>query len=306
MTAGGGARTAPDAAAAVAESLGLVVVDILPGGEHGAASVRDGAGRRLVLKIFPEEKGQVVQVGARVARCLRDRGVGVPDPYRAGASAGHAYVVQGLCRGSVPVPLKLVHAEQLARWWECQLGACPEGGSWPEDVSRALTVGDSGLWAEHGPIVEAAERECGNSVTARAAAQLLGEIREVGSAVDPTRLTRGDALHTDFHHANVLVSGDDVVAIVDWDAARPGDARYDLVILSFWAEVHRGGQVEPEAAEYIARLYADRVAPDIGGWLSALYALHQLWYGTVHRPGDLPQMIGHIAEHLRPSWSSLL
>ncbi len=292
----------------VASALGLAVDGQLPGGEHGAYSVHSEDGSPQVLKVFPMAQEPVVVVGVDIANRVRIRGVSVPDPYMVGRSSGQVYTLQRRCAGAIASAaghcIEACHADQILRNWEQFDGACPEGGDWPEAVRRALTTGDAGLWAEHAPVRAAAEREAATAsgIAARAAAELLDEIVSVGESFDPGALSRSGAVHRDFHHGNFLIDGNRLGAVIDWEAARPGDARYDLVSLSFWSEVQRGRQVSTESADRIASYVDDVVPPEVRRPLAALYGLHQLWYCTIHRPADLPQMVGMVAVHLAPQW----
>ena len=122
------------------------------------------------------------------------------------------------------------HAAQMLGFWEAHEDAMPEGGDWPERLVHALLVGDIELFAVHAPI-----RAAGGE-----AAVLLGEIIDVGRSADPSVLRRTDAMHRDWHHRNLLVRGETVTAVIDWEAARAGDTRLDLVLLNYWCDVYVG------------------------------------------------------------------
>jgi len=64
--------------------------------------------------------------------------------------------------------------------------------------------------------------------------KLLDRIRATGRSVDWGSLPADDLVHYDFHLGNVLsVDGQQVSAIVDWDAVRTGDRLLDLAVLAF-------------------------------------------------------------------------
>jgi aminoglycoside phosphotransferase (APT) family kinase protein len=254
--------------------------------------VTDADGAAWVLKVFaPWDEPRLAQA-IGIAATLRSRGVPVPAPYHVGTAAGHAYTLQPQCPGDVPRPLTAAHARQLLGFWARHVGAVPEGGPWPEAVVGALTVGDVELWADHAPI----------RATGGDAAALLDEIVVVGETADPAVLRRGDARHGDWHHQNLLVVGDRVEAVIDWESAGPGDARVDLVLLDFWTHVYAGTGVAMEAAALVRRASDEHVEPRARRVLAAYVALHQLWFACAHRPERLPSFVPEIERHLAWQW----
>jgi hypothetical protein len=280
--------------ARVARELGLEVISRLPGGERGALAVEDSEGAPLVLKTFSLDEARLIANALEVADRLRARGVPVPEPYWTGTTSDCAYTLQRRCDGTVPPVLEDAHVVQMLHFWEAHRDAVPEGGDWPERVVRALTVGDVELFAVHEPVLAAGGE----------AAVLLGEIVDVGSSTDPAALRRTDAMHRDWHHRNLLTRGETVTAVIDWEAARAGDARFDLVLLSYWSGVYAGSGVSREAHERISSFTAARVEPDVRRVLAALVALHQLWYVSAHRPDRLAETVTGIRGGLSPYWTS--
>ena len=272
--------------------LGLTVIGPLTGGEHGAWAVVGPDGEPFVLKIFALAERDRLTLAVETATRLRDRGVPVPDPYSVGTSGTSSYTLQRRCDGEVPTILRDTHARQLLDLWSHHLGAVPEGSDWPDTLIRALTVGDLALWADHEPV-----RAAGGQVAA-----LLDEIVQVGRTGDASLLRGTDGIHGDWHHQNLLVIDDHVSTIFDWESARPGDARFDLVYLSFWADVFDGSEVEPAAAERIRKAAREVVDPPTRRLLAALVALHQLWFTTARRPARLPEAIERVQQHLAPLW----
>lgn len=272
----------------VAAQLGLVVVGDLSGGEHGALAVDTHHGEALVLKVFP--RGQRSRLGdaLRVADRVRARGVPIPDPYWVGETHDRAYTLQRRCDGEVPQLFEASHAVQMLQFWQRELDAVPEGGDWPERAVRALQVGDIELWAAHAPI-----RAVGGD-----ALELLEEIVGIGHAADPAVLRRADAMHGDWHHRNVLVEGSIVTASIDWESARAGDARYDLVLLNYWTDTYEGSGVSTAAAQLVRQAVAERVPPDARRLLAALVGLHQLWFVSAHRRERLDDTVDRVRRHL--------
>ena len=279
---------------AAAAELGLEVTGLLPGGEHQAWAVRDGAGSELVLKVFAPTHLARVERAVGTALRVRDRGVPIPDPYVVGVAGGSAYTLQARCPGTVPDRLEEAHALRLLGFWDAHRDAVPEGSDWPERVIAALRRGDAELFAEHAPI-----RAAG-----RPAAGLLGEIIEVGRHADPMILRRTDAMHGDWHHRNLLVDGEDVTAVIDWENARPGDARFDLLLLGYWTSVYAGTGVAPRAATAVTAATDREVEPEARALLCAAIALHQLWFVCAFRPERITETVRDARRHLAPYWTS--
>jgi aminoglycoside phosphotransferase (APT) family kinase protein len=277
---------------AVAHALELELVGRLIGGEHGAVAVSDADGAEWVLKVFgPDEEPKLARAIAVAAR-LRSRGVPVPASYHVGTTAGRAYTLQRRSPGELPDPLTAAHARQLLGFWTRHVGAVPEGGGWPEAVVGALRLGDRELWSDHGPI----------RATGGDAAALLDEIVAVGERADSAVLRGGDARHGDWHHRNLLVVGDRVEAVIDWESAGAGDARVDLVLLDFWTHVYAGTGVEVGAAALVRAATDEHVEPRARRILAAYVALHQLWFVCAHRPERLPTFVPEIECHLAWQW----
>jgi Ser/Thr protein kinase RdoA (MazF antagonist) len=277
----------------VAKELGLDVIGRLAGGERGALAVDASDGAALVLKVFPLDEARGIANALEVAGRLRARGVPVPDPYWMGTTSTRAYTLQRRCDGAVPEVFEGAHAAQMLDFGNAYEDALPEGGDWPERLVRALVVGDIDLFAVHAPI-----RAAGGD-----AAVLLGEIVDLGGSADPSVLRRTDAMHRDWHHRNLLVRDETVTAVIDWEAARAGDARLDLVLLNYWCDVYVGSGVSRDAHERVSAFTAARVEPDARRLLAALVALHQLWFVCALRPERLEETVTQVRGALAPYWT---
>jgi len=277
----------------VAHELGLEVIERLAGGERGAVAVEGQDGVGLVLKVFPRHEANDLAKALDVAARVRTRGVPVPHPYRTGTTDGHAYTLQQRVDGAVPEVFEDAHAAQMLGFWETHRDAIPEGGDWPERLVHALLVGDRELFAEHAPV-----RAAGGE-----AAVLLGEIIDVGHTADPSVLRCTDAMHRDWHHRNLLARGEMIVAVIDWEAARAGDTRLDLVLLNYWCDVYVGSGVSREAHERISSFTTARVEPDARRLLAALVALHQLWFVCALRPERIDETAIRVRRKLAPHWT---
>ena len=64
------------------------------------------------------------------------------------------------------------------------------------------------------------------------AARLLDWVHEVARSAPDLDIYH-DLVHLDYHPGNVLVSGNRITGVIDWDGALRGDRHFDLVTLRF-------------------------------------------------------------------------
>jgi aminoglycoside phosphotransferase (APT) family kinase protein len=278
----------------VASQLRLRVIGPLAGGERGATAVTASDGTESVLKTYPLDEYNRLVEAQHVASVVRGRGVPVPDPSTVGTTSTRAYALQRRCAGDLPIPFTDDHARQLLEYWDAFADAIPNGSDYPERVVRALQHGDRDLYAVHEPL-----REGGTETT-----DILERIIGIGSDADASLLRRTDAMHGDFHHRNLLVDGATVTAIIDWESARAGDARYDLVLLDYWTHVYEGSGVDPQASARVRTHTDASVEPRARRLLAALVALHQLWFVTAFRRERVAETLENVERHLVPHWNS--
>ena len=106
-------------------------------------------------------------------------------------------------------------------------------------------------------------------------------------------------MHGDWHHRNVLVEGSIVTTIIDWESARAGDARYDLVVLNYWTDTYEGGGRREHRGHATGAAHGDpHVPPDARRLLAALVGLHQLWFVDAHRQERLDDTVDRVRRHL--------
>jgi aminoglycoside phosphotransferase (APT) family kinase protein len=203
----------------VAAEIGVVLVGRpRHGANAGAYAVRTADGTDAVLKIVTDAPEESALVAA-----LRTRGYPIPAVMRSGTIGDVAYELTELVDGAPvdqPAIEQLRAVEDLiARQRDIGLGS----GDWIEHMVTSVTAGCSG-YCEH-----AAMRS--HSEATRA---LLERLRRLADARRDVDVRTVDAVHYDFSPYNVLVRGDDVTGVVDWDGARLGDAAFDLVTLAFY------------------------------------------------------------------------
>jgi aminoglycoside phosphotransferase (APT) family kinase protein len=132
------------------------------------------------------------------------------------------------------------------------------------------------------------------------AAPLAREIVTVVDRSQHVELRQSDVVHSDFHHRNYLAIGDEVTGVFDWEFARPGDWRLDLVTLAFWAAV--GGLVPAPAAGIIVSTALAECQPDVLGFLAAFQALRQLDFDVRTHPERVAGLAAAIEANVAPWW----
>lgn len=254
--------------------------------------VEDAPGRCAILKVMPEvppwSGGWADSVG--LAERLRVTGYPAPRYLRTGSVAGHLYTLQEVMPGAVPEWLTAGHMCQvlaLAERHAGMAGASP--GVWPSYVGAALA-------GAHEPRRVAFAR-AGHPDAAR----LLDEIRALAPRVAGLALPDGDVVHGDFHHQNLLVEGERVSAVFDWEQATAGDWRYDVAWLAFWCRVDTR-QVDPQAADLAEQRAADLLAPAERAAYAGLAAGRVIDLVAHHRAELLPLAVRWCESHLAPLW----
>lgn len=273
-----------ESAASVASTLGWTHVGRCGGGEFGAHEVVRGA-ERAVLKVW-DDPLTAAEVGRSVALAAgaRERGELVPEYLDVGVVDGVSYTLQRFVEGALPSPLTLAHAQQLADLLDAHLGA-----------ATGVAYTRPRWWQNWDPTPTFAK------LTGRAGA-LADELADLPSA-DDLSLGTDDVVHGDYHHRNLLVVGERVVAVFDWEGAYPGDRRADLFKLGWWSAAVTD-QVEPAASKWLRRRVEDTIADD--RTLTAFAADVARWnldfYGRVH-PEVLDTWFVDAAErYLAPLW----
>jgi hypothetical protein len=183
-----------------------------PGGEVGAAYVRWPDGRRSVLTEGRARTGPLLDLA---------RNAGVPTS-RLELSAhvdGVRVVVQERLPGAPP---DVLTAELVQAMIGLNLRLTGLMTSRPATPVVELFLDTDGPgFCLHEPL-RAHSRRTG---------RLLDWIHEVGASTPA--VDGHDLVHLDYHPGNILVSHGRITGVVDWDGARRGDRRFDLVTLMF-------------------------------------------------------------------------
>jgi hypothetical protein len=259
--------------------LGFQLEGRAPGGESGGAWFAIAPnGERVLLKWF---------AGEAMADCyaallpaldeLRSRGVPVPEYPFVRAVDGWTLSAQQVLPGrSFPTwPPQLV--DQMI---ECVsaaagiVGPTPASApqEWGPSVIHALTVGDDG-GAQHDSLRAHSDR----------AWRIIDIIEAIGAEADPSWFPTSGLVHYDLHTDNVLALNDGTLtAIIDWEDARSGDHRYDLMAFAFDLDGH--GQQIWDRIEAL-------VEPHVLGAYTAHMVLRRTDWAIRSRLDDVPRQL---------------
>lgn len=244
--------------------LGFQLEGRAPGGESGGAwFARSALGARVVLKWFAGEgMADRYAVLLPALDVLRSRSVPVPNYLFVHAIEGWTLSAQQLLPGhSFPVwspPL-------VDRMIECVGAAAgivgpepaPPPQSWGDFVLHTLTIGEQDL-AQHDSLWAHSNRS----------RHLLDVIKSVGANSNASWFPTSGLVHFDLHTDNVLaIDGHALTGIIDWEGARTGDHRFDLVAFAFDLDGH---------GQHIW----DRIVPLVEPRVLRAYVAHMALRGT--------------------------
>jgi aminoglycoside phosphotransferase (APT) family kinase protein len=274
---------------ALARELGVRIAGPLAGGEFGALLATDAHGRELVLKTMAASSllpagtlAAIFERGASLAGRLRANGYPAPEYVGTGATETFAFSLQERLPGEVPDAMTPAHAHRLIELAKLHRDAAGESGD-----LRAFVLARVG---EHMTTVVRDER----------AAPLAREIVTVVDRSQHVELRQSDVVHSDFHHRNYLAIGDDVTGVFDWEFARSGDWRLDLVTLAFWAGFP--SLVPAAAARIIVEAALAECLPDVLAFLAAFQALRQLDFDVRTHPERVAGLAAAIEANVAPWW----
>ncbi len=257
----------------VARALDVRVVEQLVGGHFGAYHVQTAAGEQAVLKVLPDWTELALdKVQAAVGLVARLRRGGYPAPrfLDVGVVGADVYTVQEYVTGTVPNGLTATTARQLVQLWRTQADAAPPAdGQWGKALVARARSGRDLRSASGDPRIHA----------------VLDRVLEVADAADPGAFRGDDIVHGDFHPGNLLVRDGRIAAVFDWEEARAGDARADLVRL--YAAAATWEAPGSAVLALLRKELDDTTPPDIRLPIGAEIAVHHLRYGLFARPDEL-------------------
>jgi len=204
-----------------ASGVRLDVVGPCPGGEVGAAYVRWPDGHLAVLKWGPDARLADLERGPlAIVDVLRSIGYPAPGTELAVQVGSGIVTVHELLPGTVidhVDPDLLDQALALNRLHAGALAGRPD-----IDPMKLYLTSDAGGFCLHEPLRQFSSRT----------AALDRWVRGIGASY-PDQLGGYDAVHCDFHPANMLASQGRITGVIDWNGAARGDCRLDLVTMRF-------------------------------------------------------------------------
>jgi hypothetical protein len=199
----------------------LDLVGPCSGGQVGAAYVRWPDGHLAVLKSRPDIGLADLQRGPlAIVDVLRSIGYPAPGTELAAAVGSAVVTVQELLPGSEIGYVDLALLEQALALNRLHVGVL--AGRPDIEPMKLYLTSDAGGFCLHEPLRKFSSRS----------AALERWVRGIGVGC-PDELVGDDAVHCDFHPANMLASDGRVTGVIDWDGASRGDCRFDLVTLRF-------------------------------------------------------------------------
>lgn len=214
-----------DAAALVAEvnaraGVGLHLLGRAPGGEVGAAYVRQRNGGAGVLTSTPTPAAEIRSTAEILGRARR---AGIPTPryeHIVEVSSGTA-IVQERLPGAAPATIDRPLVEAMVGVNERFADLLADRPDIPIPDLYLLESGPG--YCVHESLISYDRRT----------RRLLDWVRTVGAA-EPGQMYGNDLVHMDFHPGNVLVDDNGVITgVIDWHRPWRGDRRFDLVTLRF-------------------------------------------------------------------------
>jgi len=201
----------------VADALGARIVRQFSGGAFGAFHIRTAPGNDAVLKVlpdWPEYTVHRVETAADIVHGLIADGYPAPRFLDVGAVGNTVYSVQEYIAAQVPQQLPGNAPAALLGLYRRHQSAAPGnfGGTWgAELIERIHRVG-----------------ELRKDTTDTRIHRLVDRALDIANTSDPEVFRTTDAVHGDFHPGNVLVEAD-AITIIDWESARAGDSRADVI-----------------------------------------------------------------------------
>jgi hypothetical protein len=130
-----------------------------------------------------------------------------------------------------------------------------------------------------------------------ATAALLTELQRLVVAGRNERSPITDVVHFDFQGANILIDGDGVGGVVDWEGCCAGDCAFDLATLYFYAGM--GEQADKDQVERLRRLLVARTGCGLLGLYLAHLILRQVdWSIRFHDRAAVERLLRRADEAL--------
>ncbi len=258
-------------------ALGFLLGDHLGGATEGAWRATAPHGGQVVLK-WSANPGMVADYAKLCPslNTLRGRGVPVARYLEVIPFEGGTLSVQQFLPGRSQDRLPPAVVAAIVGFIGAKAGI---GGPGPADahnwggfVVQALRKGQD-VWCAHAPL-----RDWGP-----ASAAFLDRIEALGAAADPDWFLDDGLVHLDLHTDNILIEGDRVTGIIDWEGACTGDHLYDLVQFAFDLDGH-----DQSIWEIVD---AAGLRPEVIRAYVALLVLQSMSAAILDRPSDMERQL---------------
>ena len=260
-----------------ADHLGLQIVRRFNDSMFGAALVERRDGTVLVLKASTHlELAPEWATGAAMAARLRDTGYPASHYLETGTTEAVIWSLQTVLPGRVPLMFTAGHAEQLVAL--ARRHDVDSGMRRPWDAQARVIVRRA--LADLSPLPDAFDET----------------LRSVLDRTEEVVLAQTTIVHGDFHHRNLLVDGERVTGVFDWDIAGPGDWRFDLVNLAFACQMYPKTCETAALAKVIAAVHEHCDEPT-AAFLTACQTLRAL---SMLR-GSGPDLVGKASKRMQTS-----
>jgi Ser/Thr protein kinase RdoA (MazF antagonist) len=193
-------------------------------GEQGAYALVDETGAPFVLKVTPDQSA-LGRLEATAVLCERLRARGYPAPRYAvvGTTATAVYSVQTALPGTPMRQPTSQHLPDVLALNAMQVGQAPDmPRTWPAPVVTPTLEGGPGFC-----LLEPMRAHSAESST------LLERLQAIVRRGAGLVLPQDDVVHFDFTPLNILVDGERITGVIDWDGACAGDRAFDLAALLF-------------------------------------------------------------------------
>ncbi len=273
----------------MAAELGLSVLAPLAGGEFGAILVEDAGGRELVLKALPTAAWERrFARGAEMAERMRALGYPASHYVGTGVQFDATWSLQERLPGTVPDVMTEAHGRRLLELVQMHAGAAGRSSS-----------------GQHREEASSAPARLAQLNSRDETRPLAAELASVLDRCAQIELLEDGVVHGDFHHRNYLAIGDEITGVFDWEFARPGDWRTDLVNLAFWSAI-LPDQIPPGIASIIIDRMKELCPPPVVALLAARMTLRQLDFDVRVHPERLSTILPGVEASIAPWWRDVL
>ncbi len=261
--------------------LELTYLGAAQGGNVGAGYVADPTGQRSVLTWQQDADAARHRRIASLLDVARGRGIPVPRYEHVLQVGPSVALIQELLPGIPPERAEQGLVEQMVAVNTALRGALTDRTDLPAPDLYLLRSGPG--FCLHEPL---------QSFSARTR-RLLDWVREVGAS-GPTVASGVDLVHLDFQPANVLVDGDRLTGVIDWDGAGRGDGRFDLMVLYFGLHSEDG-----PAAWLYELLRAELPAELFRAYWASLSLRHVDWAIRHHTAAEVEMWLSWVETGMR-------